>query len=61
MKLLIKILFVPIILLAFDASAANATFNHKGIQKGAISESCYRDPYVCLKPTLFTFALFFRH
>lgn len=44
MKLSIKFLFVPIILLAFDASAANTNFNHKGIQKGAISESCYRDP-----------------
>ena len=44
MKLSIKFLVVPVVLIAFDASAANPTFNHKGIQKGAISESCYRDP-----------------
>lgn len=44
MKLSTKFLLVSILLLTFDANATNPTFNHKGIQKGAISESCYRDP-----------------
>ena len=44
MKLSIKLVLVFITLLTFDASAANTTFNHKGIQKGAESFSCYRDP-----------------
>lgn len=44
MKLTIKFLLLPVALLAFDANSANPNFNHKGIQKGAISESCYREP-----------------
>lgn len=44
MKLPIKFLLVPVVLLAFDANAANSNFNHKGIQKGATSMSCYHDP-----------------
>ena len=44
MKLTIRFLLLPVVLLAFDANSANPSFNHKGIQKGAISESCYREP-----------------
>ena len=49
MKLSTKFLLVSILLLTFDANAANPTFNHKGIQKGTISESCYRDPCSVVK------------
>ena len=49
MKLSIKLVLVFITLLTFDASAANTTFNHKGIQKGATSTSCYRDPCSVVK------------
>ena len=34
MKLPIKFLLVPVVLLAFDANAANSNFNHKGIPQG---------------------------
>ena len=44
MKSLIKILSISVFLLACNANAAKPVFDHKGIQKGAISESCYRDP-----------------
>ena len=44
MKLSVKFLLVSIVSITFNAHATNPTFNHEGIQKGAISESCYRDP-----------------
>ena len=44
MKLSTGFIAVSLLALTFSATAANPTFNHKGIQKGAISESCYRDP-----------------
>lgn len=44
MKLVIKLLLIPITLFTFNANAANPSFNHKGIQKGATSTSCYHDP-----------------
>ena len=44
MKFSIGFIAVSLALLTFDANAAGPSFNHKGIQKGAISESCYRDP-----------------
>lgn len=53
MKLSTKFLLVSILLLTFDANAANPTFNHKGIQKGTISESCYRDPCSVVKVVKF--------
>jgi len=44
MKLFIGFLAVSLLSVTFNANAANPTFNHKGIQKDAISESCYRNP-----------------
>lgn len=47
MTLLIKFLGAFIFLLSFNANAAN--FNHTGIQKNAISQSCYHDPCSVVK------------
>ena len=44
MKTSIKLILLSLGLFALNANAANPTFNHKGIQKGAVSESCYREP-----------------
>ena len=44
MKTSISLIVLSLGLLAFDTNAANTNFNHKGIQNGAISESCYHDP-----------------
>ncbi len=44
MKTSINLILLSLGLFVFDANAANTNFNHKGIQKGAISESCYREP-----------------
>lgn len=49
MKLSIGFVAVSLCALTFNVNAANPTFNHKGIQKGAISESCYRDPCLVVK------------
>lgn len=49
MNLVIKLLLIPITLFTFNANAANPSFNHKGIQKGATSTSCYRDPCSIVK------------
>jgi len=35
--------------LSFNVNAANPNFNHKGIQKNAISGSCYHDPCSIVK------------
>ena len=44
MKTSINLILLSLGLFAFDANAANTNFNHKGIQKGATSTSCYHDP-----------------
>ncbi|MGE6475988.1 hypothetical protein [Psychrobacter sp. NPDC078631] len=44
MKSSISLIVLSLGLLAFDTNAANTNFNHKGVQKGSISESCYREP-----------------
>lgn len=44
MKTLISLTLLSLGLFAFDANADSTNFNHKGIQKGAVSESCYREP-----------------
>ena len=49
MKTSIKLILLSLGLFALNANAANPTFNHKGIQKGAESFSCYRDPCSVVK------------
>lgn len=44
MKLSTGFIAASLLALTFNATAANPTFSHKGIQKGAISESCYHNP-----------------
>ena len=44
MKTSTNLILLSLGLLAFDTNAANTNFNHKGIQKGSVSESCYREP-----------------
>ncbi len=46
---IIKFLALPLALLAFNVNAANTSFNHKGIQKGATSSSCYHNPCSIVK------------
>lgn len=49
MKTSIKLILLALGLFALNANAANPTFNHKGIQKGATSSSCYRNPCSVVK------------
>ena len=49
MKTSIKLILLSLGLFALNANAANPTFNHKGIQKGATSSSCYRNPCSVVK------------
>ena len=44
MKLSTGFIVASLLAITLNATAANPTFNHKGIQKGAISETCYRNP-----------------
>lgn len=44
MKLSTSFIAASLLVITYNANAANPTFNHKGIQKGAISETCYRNP-----------------
>ena len=55
MKLSTSFIAVSLLALTFNANAANPTFNHNGIQKNAISQSCYHDP--CSKVKVMSFEL----
>lgn len=53
MKHIYLVLSLFLTLISYEVSARNSNlitqFNHTGIQKGAISESCYREPCVVAK------------
>lgn len=49
MKLLTSFLGAFLLLLSFNVNAASPNFNHKGIQKNAVSQSCYHDPCSVVK------------
>lgn len=44
MTKIVTLLLLPAFLFSIEATAATPKFNHKGIQKGATSMSCYHDP-----------------
>lgn len=49
MTLLMKFSGAFLCLLSFNTNAASPNFNHKGIQKGATSMSCYHNPCAVTK------------
>lgn len=44
MRVAVQILTVSLMALTYNANAAKVEFDHRGIQKGAVAETCYHEP-----------------
>lgn len=44
MRVAVQILTISLMALTYNANAGKVDFNHRGVQNGAMIESCYHDP-----------------